>query len=363
MNSDMQNSIDIGWLDVGVREDSRLAVLDQGRLQKVVAELIDPEKQRPSLCVFLGGKSKDYALQQLYPLNNIKRHVSDSQIKLRYDIASLGGRQPMLLADGDLPLLESYSPTKRLQPGAGFPVSWEDHSAAKVLIGLWSRLIFMFTDVVCIFVDDNAGLERIITFLLACLELGSASPLAGSLLPRVIFVYGTAKENEGLEMPNTSYLLRKIQESGHKDLLGLFSGAESVYMSHEELSNIARFQRLKTTIGEQVDVVCSHRLENYARPNGKHLTALFHLAFQHTLSDIASPFDIVKATRKNRPVTKSVESHLVHYLQIGHTAHVQLHELASSIASALFMDHYVPNMFGLLKLSTIKRPSATTNIE
>lgn len=356
----MQNSIDIGWLDVGIREDSRLAVLDQGRLQKVVAELINPEKQHPSLCVFLGGKSKNYALQQLYPLNNIKRHVSDSQIKLRYDIASLGSRQPILVADGEIPLLESYGPTKKLQTGVGFPVSWEDHSAAKVLIALWSRLIFIFTDVVCIFIDDNAGLERTITFLIACLKLGSASPLSGSLLPRVIFIYGTAKENGNLEIQDTSHLYHRLQESGYEDLCSLFSGTKSVYMSHGELSDIARFQRLKATIGEQVDVVCSHRLEDHARPNGKHFTALFHSATQHTLSDVASPFDIVKATRKNRPVTKCVESHLVHYLQIGHNARLQIHDLAPSIASALFMDHYVPYMFGLL---TIARPPVTSNIE
>ncbi|KAJ6115286.1 hypothetical protein N7486_001064 [Penicillium sp. IBT 16267x] len=324
----MQNSIDIGWLDVGIREDSRLAVLDRGRLQQVMAELFNPEKQHPSLCVFLGGKN--------------------SQIKLRYDIASLGGHQPILLADGDIPLVENYGPTKKMQPGVGFPVSYEDHSAAKILIALWSRVIFIFTDVLCIFIDDISGLERIVTFLVAYLQLGSASPLAGSLLPRVIFIYGTARENEKVHMPDTNYLYRRIKENGYKDLSGLFSGTKSVYISHRESSNIVRFQRLKAMIREQIDTICSLRLGDHARLNGKHFTALFHSAIQHTLNDITSPFDIVRAIRKDRPVTTCVKPHLIHYLQIRHRAQLQLHKLAPSITSALFMDHYVPNMFGLL---------------
>ena len=62
----MQNTIDVGWLDTGVREDSSLGVLDRGRLPQVVDQLPDPRNQYPSLCVFLGGKIKDHALQRLY---------------------------------------------------------------------------------------------------------------------------------------------------------------------------------------------------------------------------------------------------------------------------------------------------------
>lgn len=341
----MQNSIDIGWLDIGILEDSRLAVLDSGRLQRVVAELSDPANQYPSLRAFLGGKAKSHALQQLYPLNNIKRHVSEAQIKLRYNVASLDSREPILLADGDIPHLEKFSPTKRLQAGVGIPVSWDNYSAGKMLLALWSRVIFIFADMICIFIDDTSTLEKVVQFLVNCLQLGSASPFPQSLLPRVIFIYGNVMHREETDMPDTDLLYCKIQNSGHHDLSGLFSGITFIYLQ-DDLSDTARFQRIRAVIAEQADAISFIRQEYQARPNGAHFTALFQLALRHTLHDIANPFDVMNATRKDRPVNPCAESHLAHYLEIGNRAQLQLRELAPSIASALFMDHYVPEMLG-----------------
>lgn len=342
----MQNSIDIGWLDVGTREDSTLAIQDHGRLQRVLSELCDQDNQRPSLCVFLGGKTKNHALQQLYPQNNIKRHESEAPIKLRYDVASLQSRRPVLLADGEIPSTDKFHTAKRLDAGVGHPVSWNNYSAAKILLVLWSRLIFVFTDVVCIFIDDAACIEKVAHFLVSCLQLRSASSFSSRYLPRVIFIYGPSLRKEERDMSGIGLLNRRIQESGYNDLFGLFSSSISLYLQDNNFSDITKFQRIKALITEQVDAISSIRQENQARPNGTHLKALFQSAIQHTLKDISHPFDFVKATRRDRPVSLCAESHLAHYLEIGHGANLPLSGLAPTIASALFMDHYVPGMLG-----------------
>lgn len=341
----MQNSIDIGWLDVGTREDSTFAIQDHGRLRRVVSELEDQDNQYPSLCVFLGGKTKDHALQQLYPLNNIKRHESEAPIKLRYDVASLQSPQPVLLADGDILNTDKFYTAKRLDAGVGHPVSWNNYSAAKILLVLWSRLIFVFTDVVCIFIDDNACLEKVVHFLVSCLQIRSASSFSSHHLPRAIFIYGPSVTKEERGIPDIELLYRKVQESGYNDLSGLFSSSISLYLQYN-FSDTTRFQRIKASITEQVDAISSIRQENQARPNGTHLTALFQSAIQHTLEDISHPFDFVKATRKDRPVSLCAEPHLAHYLEIGHRANLPLSVLAPTISSALFMDHYVPQILG-----------------
>ena len=56
-------------------------LVDYGRLAHIVAELAEPESQHPTLCVFLGGKHKEAALQQLYPQNNIKSHYSEAYVR------------------------------------------------------------------------------------------------------------------------------------------------------------------------------------------------------------------------------------------------------------------------------------------
>ncbi|CDM32977.1 unnamed protein product [Penicillium roqueforti FM164] len=85
-------------------------------------------------------------------------------------------------------------------------------------------------------------------------------------------------------------------------------------------------------------------LENRVRPNGTHLIALFQAAIQYILEDISYPFDFVEATRKDRPVSLYAELHLAYYLEIGHRANLLLSGLAATILSALFIDHYVPEM-------------------
>lgn len=76
---------EIGWLDVGVGEGTTFTLLDHGRLERVIDELIEPRSQYPALCAFLGAKWKDTSLRQLYPYNNIKRRDSKAAVRLRYD--------------------------------------------------------------------------------------------------------------------------------------------------------------------------------------------------------------------------------------------------------------------------------------
>lgn len=172
----------------------------------MVSELRDQDNQYPSLCVFLGGKAKSHALQQLYPLNNIRRHESEAPIKLRYDVASLESRRLVLLADGEIPHTDKFYTAKRFEAGVSHPLLWNNYSAAKILLVLWSRLIFVFIDVVCIFIDDATYIEEVVHFLVSCLQLRSASSFSSRYLPRVIFIYGPSVRKGERDMSDLGLL-------------------------------------------------------------------------------------------------------------------------------------------------------------
>ncbi|OQD97721.1 hypothetical protein PENSOL_c011G11247 [Penicillium solitum] len=249
----MQNSIDIGWLDVGTREDSTLAIQDHGRLQRVLSELCDQDNQHPSLCVFLGGKTKNYALQQLYPQNNIKRHESEAPIKLRYDVASLQSRRPVLLADGEIPSTDKFHTAKRLDAGVGHPVSWNNYSAAKILLVLWSRLIFVFTDVVCIFIDDAASMNpRMVFETLYRSVVISAYRISKTLWPDLC----PAKETDLVEL-NFARLYKRFSDNAvssanlRREELKCFSGQ----LSRMRSSRICLFCLLRSA---QHVLACGH---------------------------------------------------------------------------------------------------------
>ncbi|KAJ5084790.1 hypothetical protein NUU61_009369 [Penicillium alfredii] len=356
----MQHMRDISWLDIGLREDSRLAVLDHGRLQQVVAELPDPDDQYPALCVFLGGKVKNHALQQLYPLNNIKRHAAGAHIQLRYDIASLKCDQPIFFADGDIVLAEQSCPTKRFEAGMGYPAPWDCRSAGTMLLLLWSRLIFLFADVICIFIDDLPDLEKVVDFLGSCARLRSASSFSPSVFPRVIFVFGAENSKQERDIPDMALLYRKIRERGCSSLSEVFSGIQSIHLADDRLSVTASYERMKTLIAGQLDIMCTVRQEHLGRPNGTQLAALFQSAFWHMLTNTDQAFDVVRATRKDRPVSLCIQDNLAHYLEAGSRADLHPQELAPSIASAILMDHYVPNMLAskpCVVFRTLYRPA------
>ena len=225
----MQRQEDIGWLDIGIQENSRLAVIDTGRLKSVISQLGDPEKQFPSICAFLGGRTKNHALQQIYPRNNIKRHNSSSKIRLRYDVASLGRVQPILFADGNTIHNNRNSPLPTLSAGVGLPISWSCPSAQFLLSTLWERLVFLFTDVVCIFVDDFPETEDVVDLLMSCLRVRFASSLSPRLLPRFIIISGDK------ESISTEEILQRVRDrnrnaKGSDDMPEPFSEIRSIQL-------------------------------------------------------------------------------------------------------------------------------------
>jgi hypothetical protein len=193
----------------------------------------------------------------------------------------------------------------------------------------------------------------VVEFLVNCIELGSASSLPRTLLPRLVFIYGTGVTDKDTERPFNSVFYEYLQDNGYKDLSELFSKVSFFGLHKGGLSETANYMRIKAYITDEVTGISFLRQVHHARPNATHLRALFQSAFHHTLDDLWNSFDVVKATRRDRPVSPSTESNLVHYLEIADRARLTPDELAPSIASALFMDHYVPGMFGMLEILSL----------
>lgn len=181
---------EIGWLDVGAGDGTTFTLLDHGRLERVIAELVEPRSQYPALCAFLGTKWKDTSLRQLYPLNNIKRRDSEAAVRLRYDIGSWGTSRPIFLADGDLSCKPYPHSNMRKHIKEEQSIMWNKTSAMTILHAVWACLVFLFADVICIFADDFPDLSHVAGFLTDCLKLGSASSLPIPVRPRVIIVLG-----------------------------------------------------------------------------------------------------------------------------------------------------------------------------
>ena len=296
----------IAWLDVGLREDSKPAILDHGRLRQVVSALPDPENQFPSLCVFIGKKAKQTALQELYSLNNIKRHVSEANIRLGYDVFSSESRHPVLFADSDNLQDKMSFPSRRLQAGIGYATSWAC-SAKTMLLITWTRFIFLLTDVICLFLEDEPSIKEAVRFLISCSRFQAASSFSVSIRPRVILIFADAATQEADGISHSDLLDKALEQPKCANLLNTFSNISSFSLKADHLSSPARHERMRSALAKELDEMRVIRQRRRFQPNVWHLTALFESALRHLIVTTDRPFDIVSAVREDRPISPNIQ--------------------------------------------------------
>ncbi|KAL4888218.1 patatin-like phospholipase [Aspergillus ambiguus] len=341
----MRPSEDIGWLDVGLGGHTHFTLLDYGRMERLITELADPINQSPSLCVFIGNKRKDRCLPKLYPSNNIKRHTSKAAIRLRYDMESMETRRPILVVDGDLSCKPIPSLPERVKVDDERLIAWSAPDADSVLRTVWARLVFLFADVICIFVDDFDDTTVVTGFFLECLRHGSASSMPRAVRPRVIIILATAQENGVDTVQKAQGLHGELIHSPCGSVSDVFSAIQLIHLEDSPTPDRASYDRVRALIAGQLNDMYVVRGDHHALVNGTHLGAFFRSAFHEVVKNIDRPFDFIRCTRESSTVSRSLKANLTYYLRAGMQAGLGCPDLAPSIASALLMDHYVPGMF------------------
>ncbi|KAL4860433.1 hypothetical protein BDV12DRAFT_205068 [Aspergillus spectabilis] len=332
---------EIGWLDIGDRKDQGFLLTDHGRLKHILADLISPDSQYPALCVFLGNKAKDAGLRQLYPQNNIKKHRSSAAMRLRRDIRTFDTSRPCLIVDGSL-TCGSQSPAPTCTTAEGYSITWDALSKNTVLRAAWARLVFLFSDIVCIFVADFPSLTHVADFLLECVSLGTASTLPTPVRPRIAIVFEETGSGALCDIKEAEAFYQRLNIAAPGSQCEVFSAVNLIHLD-TRLSETAKYEQLRAFIAGQLDDMCNVRQDHRALFSANHLTALFQSAAENFV-ETHRPFDVVKAIRTGYPVPPSLTTHLAHYHEAGMLAGVSYEQLAPSIASALMMDHYKPGI-------------------
>ncbi|KAE8357199.1 hypothetical protein BDV27DRAFT_151513 [Aspergillus caelatus] len=331
---------DTSWLDVGVGENGSYVIRDYGRLDQVVSELTQPRRQHPFLSVFLGGKNKDIALQAIFPQNNIRRTQPCSRIGLRYDITSSDSESPILFADGNV------TPTKSVldaMPGVyDYPITWPISSIDNTSRLVYTRLIFLFADLVCLFADDFPDLMSVAHFLVDCVSMRSASAMPVAVRPRVLVVLMGNPDRSERNGPLQQFY-QQLYEVDSTHLSECFFNVNLVYLDPMQSESI-RYDGVRTWILNQRENIQIVHRENWSQVNAVQLGALFTSAIRNLVSQNQAFFDFVNASREWNPVGAGLSDHVAHFLEVGHREECKLEILLSSLASALILDHCLPGM-------------------
>ena len=331
----------VGWFHISGRTSFQLHY--SNRTGYVTQEMLNAEGQYPSLLFFIGSKSKDAALRELFPNNNIRRGHRNGIVNLRLDSSTISSDLPLLFADGDLrtPIPDQLG-TTTCHEQLTFPVDWQPQNFDIAHI-LYARLIAPFTDVVCIFADDFGGLEKVATFLVNWLKLGSPSSLSVAVRPRVLIV---VRE----ESPTTYNVLemevfRHILDGEGIDIRReVFSSITVIHLAGEHISPLARHRRLKEVLMMEVETARDTRFQQRLLFSALHFEAFFRQAVGHVAHSINETFDFVTSARMHNNIRGDYTSHLTNFITLSNEYFVAYQSLTSFLASSILMDAYPPNM-------------------
>jgi len=341
----------IGWFQLAGDQDFHLHY--GNRTRYVVQEMTHPSTQYPSMVFFIGKKSKDIALRQIFPNNNLGRGQTQN-INLRLDSTTFSSDFPLLLADGDPFAICPYRlGVMACHENRTFPIAWRAPRTQSVTRALYARLVSLFSDVICIFADDFGGLHEVGNLLIAWIRLGSPSRSSIDIRPRVVIVVNeeaAAATHNVLDFKDLEFML---QQEDQKKRDSVFSSITLMHIAGDHISELARHRRLKEVLLGEVDKSRIVRMEQRMLFSASHFLAFVERAIYHVTQTITVPFDFIQNTRLDDPVDHDFCRHLFSFIDKARAFFISYEDLGSFIASTLLLDAYPPRMHS--KLETPQR--------
>ena len=336
----------ISWLELVEGKAGPLLAYGS-RVSQVISELSNPSTQFPQTVFFMGRRSKNQALRQLCGSNYRDQHRHQRTINLRLDNQTFQSAHPRIFADTD-PTCRSIPPPfespRVCHQQENIPVQWPktEYAPHDLII---TRLLFLFTDVLCIFADDLGGLKGVQKYLSTWIQIGSASSLPAAIRPRVIVVLGgQPKSITHSVLDEDDFLFELLHLSG-LSFFAAFSGIQISRLPAEDLSPDARYLQLGSDLSAQLRHMRQIRETHRVLFTAKHFNALFEEALQHTTTAMLTPYNFVLAARRQNPLDGAFISHLVNFICVGGKSRATYDDLASYIASTILMDAYPPGMY------------------
>lgn len=328
------------WLHISGTHE--LAVHDEGRFTRLLDDLTDATTQRPSMLLFVGQQAKNTALRELFPFNSFKGKRSVDGVNLRLDTTTISSDYPIFIADSDPKLkISSTSSQWPCHDVKSYRMQWECPPQFAISDCMYARLLFPFTDVICVFADDFNSPTNVIDLLKSWAAAGSASHLPYLIRPKIVVVV------TGDEASVTFNVLQAQDFKfglGQQDLMKFFSSIVILYLTEAPISSLARHRRLKEVLLRNADEMRHLRQQSRLLYSAIHFDRLFGEAVRHVSLTFKKSFNFVEASRLWNPIHDEYSEHLSTFVRLADHHKISSEDQASFLASGMLMDAYPPGM-------------------
>ena len=306
---------------------------------RLLAELTHPQQQIPSLILFISNKTKNLALREIFPCNNIKRGHQDGIVNLRLDTTTLDSDHPILFADSDpeyKPTLEA--PRSTCHETRSYQLQYHLHQNVNSFIH--AHLSCLFSDVVCLFAEEFASLDDAVEQLRCWAVAGGESMAVDQVRPSVILVFtgdDASSTYNLLEAQDLRFNLRQ------RDLIDFFSSITVLRLAGAQISPLARYRRLKEALWRHADEMRTLRQTQRTLFSAYHLTRFMEEAVKQIIEEPSVPFSFLLTSRLQNSVSQDYCERLTEFLQLS-TPAMEPEDALTIIGSSVFMDAYPPDM-------------------
>jgi hypothetical protein len=197
-----------------------------------------------------------------------------------------------------------------------------------------------FADVVCFFSDDLGGLKNIAKCLSTWVNNGCGRPYN---MPHIVVVMEMISPSAYVEREAAERLIKLTQNETAGTLFKLISTIEVVALfPRATISSKSRYRLLKERLLTRLFQMRSRRESMSTLYSLTHFFSFFNRACEH-YSKRQEPFDFVKSTRVDNPLSENLLGHLLDFIKQIRESQLLLSFAAPMIASSLLLDHYLPD--------------------
>ena len=314
------------------------------RLSHIAHSLPHPAGQYPSLIFFVGKQLKAKALRLLFPGNGISRCRNHGIANVCVDPGTLHDEHPILIADNT----PDHARTNLRQKTAchetiNHPVTWlEDGTSSQqdLLDQIHARILSLFIDVLCIFAQDCGGLDGVAERLATLAAVSSASSLPASVRPRLLIVTSISGPDFNAEI--LPFRLRVLSDPRFSDS---FSSLNVVnLLGSPRNSPREHFSGLRMVLRDETVTARAERISTHTLFSMVHIATFFDMALHNFATSPLDSFNFIVATRDSNPVPVNFPRHLKSFMSLALEHNLPHHILWEFVASAIVMDHFLPDM-------------------